>query len=58
MLYTTETETRTLDKYEYTTKPVSGVKWYFNDDFDALRTASEAKSKARNGSLKQYFFKK
>jgi len=58
-VYMTSTETKTSDKSEITTKPVSGVKWYFEEDFeDAFEAASGVKSKARNGSLKQHFFKK
>jgi len=58
-MYTTATETETSEKIEVTTKPVSGVKWYFEDDFHALRSAaSGAKSKALKGSLKGLFSKK
>jgi len=59
MVYMTETETKTGYKSEVTTKPVSGVKWYFWGDFYALRTASGAKSlPARKSNLKRLFSKK
>jgi len=59
-VYVTVTETETSEKAELTTKPVSGVKWYFRYDWnDAYRAASGAKSlPARKSSLKGLFSKK
>jgi len=57
--YWTETVSGEWVIFEGTTKPVSGVKWYFLRDFDdAYEAAFGAKSKAHKSSVKRLFSKK